>query len=782
MPPTAIEQAIAEISDLDELEILDDLTQYEGDSKWTLKFRIAQASINPDSDIPEETDWYVRIDQTYPGGNIHIHPAKENGIEKTYPHQRLNTSGSDDTPWRTGNICVDRYEHALSRHGGFQEPFDGTERLRWHLHRAILWVELASNGELRDDGDPYELPEFGASQSDITFGYNETRATFDTWSEVDQRYGVAYLSKPQDAGALVVTDYKDLNGGSVHTPLWGDTIETDTTIPGVWLLLDEPPIKHPWTVPENWDELTDLLPGTEDDTFTILGKTRQAFPDETFRFVIIGFPIPERIGEDEKYIHWQAIKIDDIPNTADFNGFRDLETYQIRLTRMSFKNEPISWVESDNWAQDQLLRRGRLDDTICESNIMLLGAGALGSTVAENLLRDGCTAITIVDGELFEIGNLSRHTLGLESINRPKATALAERLQELSPHATINDVPSSYPISEDQEESVPEPDIILDCTGNDRVLFALGNDHWEDPKLVVSTSLGPRGDRLYVYATYTHTFDETDFDDRYRPWSLYDLTEHRPNNDIIPERVGCWHPTSIITMNKIAQWGGMIPELLEQRTDLGRGQSSFTVLESIPNDGSISVESRNAPFSNAIRWTSSDDRSLELPRTCLDEMIEYFRRDSPDETGGILTGIYPDGANGRVVRGADPPPDSIQSPTTFVRGTEAVEESLKESKERFGLYYIGEWHTHPGERPTLSPQDAREMQSIADDESYECPHPFLIIIGGTPDSGIMITSYLFNRNGTYEELTLAGQPPSSDIEVDTPSGAVVYHPGGGSHD
>lgn len=782
MPPTAIEQALTEITDIDELEILDGPTQFEEDFKWTLKIRISPASIDHDSDIPEETDWYVRIDQTYPGGNIRIFPAKENGLEKTYPHQRLNTPGSDDTPWRTGNICVDRYEHALSRHGGFQEPFGGTERLRWHLLRAILWVELASKGELRDVGDPYELPEFGASQSGITFGYNETRSSFDSWREIDQHYGVAYFSKPRDSSALVVADYTDLNGGTVHTPDWGDTVDTDTAIPGVWWLLDEPPIKHPWKAPENWDELTDLLPGTEEDTFTILGRTRQAFPNETFEFVIIGFPIPERIGEDETYIHWQAIEIDDIPNTADFNGIRDLETYQIRLARMSFKNEPITWVDSDNWAQDQLLRRGRLDDTIRESNIMLLGAGALGSTVAENLLRDGCTTITIVDDERFEIGNLARHTLGLESINRPKATALAERLRQLSPHAAIKDIPSPYPLSKDQQASVPEPDIILDCTGNDRVLFALGNDHWETSKLVVSTSLGPRGDRLYMYATYTHTFDETDFHNRYRPWSHRDLTEHRPDDDILPERVGCWHPTSVITMNTIAQWGGMVPKLLEQSTEIGIGQSSFTVLESVWDDSSIVVESRDDPFPNAIRWTSSDDRSLQLPRNCLEDMIEYFRRDSPDETGGILIGVYPDGANGRVVRGADPPPDSIQSPTTFVRGTEAVEESLKESKERFGLYYLGEWHTHPGGSPALSPQDAEEMQSIADDKSYECPHPFLIIIGETPDPGIMIKSYLFNRNGTYEELTPAVESASSDIGVDTCSGAVVYSPDGGNHD
>lgn len=449
---------------------------------------------------------------------------------------------------------------------------------------------------------------------------------------------------------------------------------------------------------------------------------------------------------------------------------------------MSFKNEQITWVESDNWDQGQLLRRGKLDETIRESNIMLLGAGALGSTVAENLLRDGCTTITIVDGERFEIGNLARHTLGLESINRPKATALAERLRQLSPHATIYDVHSSYPLSEDQQDSVPDPDIVIDCTGNDRVLFALENDTWETPRLVVSTSLGPRGDRLYMYATYTHTFDQTDFVERYRPWSHRDLAEHRPEHDMIPERVGCWHPTSVITMNMIARWGGMVPELLERSADLGRGQSSFTVLESLRNDGSISIESRHDPFPNAIRWRSSDGRSLELPRTSLEEMIRFFKRDSPDETGGILTGIYTDGTNGRVIRGADPPPDSIQSTTTFVRGTEAVEDSLKESRERFGLYYLGEWHTHPGEPPTLSPQDAREMQSIADDKSYECPNPFLIIIGGAPDSRCLIKPYLFNRNGDYEELTLDGEPPSGQIEVDTASGAVVYEPDGGNHD
>jgi len=126
---------------------------------------------------------------------------------------------------------------------------------------------------------------------------------------------------------------------------------------------------------------------------------------------------------------------------------------------------------------------------------------------------------------------------------------------------------------------------------------------------------------------------------------------------------------------------------------------------------------------------------------------------------------------------SDPPPDSVQTPAAFLRGTEQVDEALQESQERYGLYYLGEWHTHPDEASRLSGQDKREMQSIADNDDYECPTPLLMIIGGNRDAGFEIQPYLFYRGEEYDALTPAEKPCTDDLTIDYTSDTVVYKPG-----
>jgi hypothetical protein len=243
MAPDEIETGAAGLRDIPELDILDAPYQQEGEPQWIMKIRLQPTALVDSGGIPEETDWYVRIDDTYPGGDIKIYPAKKNGLTHTYPHQMLNTPGSADTPWRTGKICVDRYEHIVGRTGGYREPFDATERLRWYILRAIDWLERASRGELRRDGEPFELPAVSRFSSHQQLAYNETRASFHQWSDHFGTHGYTRISQLETTDVQVAVEYCDLDGNTVYTPDWGDTIQTDRSIPGVWWLLDELPIK-----------------------------------------------------------------------------------------------------------------------------------------------------------------------------------------------------------------------------------------------------------------------------------------------------------------------------------------------------------------------------------------------------------------------------------------------------------------------------------------------------------------------------------------------------------
>jgi len=48
-------------------------------------------------------------------------------------------------------------------------------------------------------------------------------------------------------------------------------------------------------------------------------------------------------------------------------------------------------------------------------------------------------------------------------------------------------------------------------------------------------------------------------------------------------------------------------------------------MEASRNQGSISVTRRDEPFPDSLQWKSEGGQILELPRVCLNEMIEYLK-------------------------------------------------------------------------------------------------------------------------------------------------------------
>jgi molybdopterin-synthase adenylyltransferase len=105
---------------------------------------------------------------------------------------------------------------------------------------------------------------------------------------------------------------------------------------------------------------------------------------------------------------------------------------------------------------------------LSQGRALLCGCGALGSTIANLLVRAGIGALRIVDRDFVELSNLQRQSLFDEADARaglPKAIAAAEKLR------TINSTVTIEPIVADIEPENVEPfcegiDLILDGTDN----------------------------------------------------------------------------------------------------------------------------------------------------------------------------------------------------------------------------------------------------------------------------------------------------------------------------
>ncbi len=112
---------------------------------------------------------------------------------------------------------------------------------------------------------------------------------------------------------------------------------------------------------------------------------------------------------------------------------------------------------------------------LCESSALLCGCGALGSTIANLLVRAGVGNLRIVDRDVVEIGNLHRQSLFDEAdaaAKTPKAVAAAEKLR------TVNSTVAVEPIVAD----IGPTNIARFCDGVDLVLD--GTDNFETRMLI----------------------------------------------------------------------------------------------------------------------------------------------------------------------------------------------------------------------------------------------------------------------------------------------------------
>ena len=142
---------------------------------------------------------------------------------------------------------------------------------------------------------------------------------------------------------------------------------------------------------------------------------------------------------------------------------------------------------------------------LAQSTVLLVGVGALGTHVADTLVRAGVGRMVLVDRDVVELSNLQRQVLYTEAdatAGRPKAVAAAEHLQQVNSECRIEAV---------VEDFLPEvygdlaarldmhPDLILDGTDNFSTRFVL-NDlaHREGVPFIYAGAVGASGTAMVI--------------------------------------------------------------------------------------------------------------------------------------------------------------------------------------------------------------------------------------------------------------------------------------------
>lgn len=525
MPSPALRMARRSLDEVLGVSVVGDWEWHEAWGRWALLVHLSPGC-DASPSVPAETAWFILAESAYPRGAITFFPAVAGGLAVTFPHQHYNAA-ADDAPWRRGDICLEDFLAAIGRAGLGAEPEGADTRLRWRAERAIEWLVAAAAGALLRPGDPFELPDFPKAVPDVIVAFRESPKDLARW-RTSARWGtVDLLRHPSIPRALVVQRFVDGNGRRLPEPEWGTALAASGGVlqRGIWLRLDRLPVFSPWQAPATWGELRRLASHQGLDLDKILRRVMRSLAEGESHVALIGFPIPSTVDGPNVRMHWQAMLLPDL--VAD------------RRTAFA-ADRPLAWLLSENWHASDIATRGRFAEMVVSQHVVIIGTGALGSSLAELLVRGGVTRLTLFDGDTLQAGNLVRHTLGLSDLLSSKASAVAARVSLANPSTHVDAVVDRFPPIDPGLLQLQTADVIIDTTGVDDVAAAMVDFPWGRPRLFVSLSLALGAHRIYLYMAQGQVFPNEHFRGLVDPLAIED---HEHFEGEPPwEAIGCWHP------------------------------------------------------------------------------------------------------------------------------------------------------------------------------------------------------------------------------------------------
>ncbi len=123
-----------------------------------------------------------------------------------------------------------------------------------------------------------------------------------------------------------------------------------------------------------------------------------------------------------------------------------------------------------------------------------------------------------------------------------------------------------------------------------------------------------------------------------------------------------------------------------------------------------------------------DDFKLEIDSVLLQKMSEVGLLHYPKEFGGFLVGRYSEDFSTLYVLDCLLTNAYISSALSFERLPKNLDCYFQNLYEKYGLYYIGEWHTHPNCSANYSQQDLMAMLGILKDPGVLIKNPILLIL------------------------------------------------------
>lgn len=438
-----------------------------------------------------------------------------------------------------------------------------------------------------------------------------------------------------------------------------------------------------------------------------------------------------------------------LPEDADTDAIRGLRQDLSHALFSVFEKSEIVWCRTMEDRPEIVVRRD-VDTSLqwfAGKRVLVLGCGALGSWIAEMLVRAAPQSLHVLDNVSVRPGLLARQNYKPADIAANKAKALAERLRSVAPKLDIEGIcAEAHAHLTGTPEAVREFDVVIDCTASNTFQMKMERD-WRlfegrtPPVVSILTDSKARRSLLvcvgpespggvwdaYVQLKYRLCTDG----------SAPDLTSafysESAAADLFQPEPGCSDPTFSGSTADICSIAGTALNMAAERLAngahrLGAAFSSHSLQER--------GESRVLELAQMHEVTAGD-YVIRVSDTVYREARAWVRqnnriRSRSHETGGLLWGLWDDAVGVIwVFDVSGPPPDSRHSPEHFECGVEGtLDEHIRRVEDSHGACgFVGLWHTHPAISPDQSIVDLGGMTELVSRVGQNHRRALMLIFG-----------------------------------------------------
>ncbi|MCD7080624.1 Mov34/MPN/PAD-1 family protein [Pseudomonas sp. MAFF 311095] len=336
--------------------------------------------------------------------------------------------------------------------------------------------------------------------------------------------------------------------------------------------------------------------------------------------------------------------------------------------------------------------------------------------MVETWTRESWGQWTLIDPDQAMPHNLARHIISDSAIGSPKVRAVKSILDQIFPEQPPHMAIDASVVDEDVNVSaaLSNASLVVDATTTLHVPRELGErDGTPRTASVFLTPSGrssvllledrDRGVRISsIEAQYYRAILES-------PWGELHLDGHSKGEWV---GNGCRDISLRLSVELIR----LHASLLSRQVRLSQAKWGARACVWDVNDETGGVAAHEIAISES-KEARSDGWTVRWDQGFIEQIRSLRSQALPNETGGILLG-YTDHQlkTINIVKGMPAPPDSVSTPTSFIRGYEGQEEVLLDTRRRTAgiVDYIGDWHSHPPKHSSRpSSDDMNLLASLA---------------------------------------------------------------------